>query len=90
MSDKTAPVSTVPPNKRYYSVTIPMAGHLVVEVEATTEDEAIALAIDEATIDHLDRWEIVEQFIQGNVCYCPRPWEVTAEDVGPADDEANP
>ncbi len=59
-----------------YEVLIPMAGHLVIAVEANSEEEAKDKAYDQATIEHLENWEALECFNQGNVCYCPSPWEV--------------
>lgn len=71
-----------------YLVTIPIAGHLMVEVEATSESEAKDLAFDEATLDqHLGNWEMLDRFNQGNVCYCPSPWAVEVERV---EDEETP
>lgn len=70
-----------------YSVLIPMAGHLVVEVTAENEAEAKEKAFEEATIDHLEEWEALSQFNKGNVCYCPSPWEVEAVKVGDDDPE---
>lgn len=67
---------------REYSVTIPMAGHLIVSVIAENEEEAIEKAFAEATIDNLEDWETMETFTMGNVCYCPRPWDVEATDEG--------
>jgi hypothetical protein len=63
-----------------WGVTVPMAGHLYVEVEAATEEEAIEKAFDEATLDDLESWEAVRQFNKGNVCYCPHPWETEAQE----------
>lgn len=67
-----------------YTVTIPIAGHLIISVEAESASAAVEKAMDEATIEHLDSWEQLEQFHQGNVCYCPRPWELTVvnDDTG--------
>lgn len=71
-------------SKRIFSVTIPIAGHAIVEVEATTEEEAIEAAFDQVELKDIDRWEALHRFSQGNVLYCPSPWEVEAEDVGEA------
>ena len=67
-----------------YTVTIPIAGHAVVKVEADSRAEAIEAAIENVTIDDIDGWEAIEQFHQGNVCYCPHPWEAEVEGL---DDE---
>lgn len=63
------------------TVTIPMAGHLVIEVEAENAEAAVeaALVSDQLTIDKLENWEALKQFNTGNVCYCPQPWEASAE-----------
>ena len=64
-----------------YTVTIPIAGHAVIEVEADNAEEAIerALNSDKLTIDSIESWEALEQFNRGNVCYCPSPWQAAAE-----------
>lgn len=72
-------------SNRTFRVTIPIAGHAVVEVEAATEEQAIEAAFDKVTIADVDGWEALERFNQGNVCYCPSPWEAEAEDLGAAD-----
>lgn len=64
-----------------YIVTIPIAGHLRFEVEAEDEESAIEKASD---MDHEKaelEWEQLSRFNQGNVCYCPSPWEITAEEI---------
>lgn len=61
-----------------YEVTIPIAGHAFLTVEAESEEEAISMAIDEATIDNVEEWTTLRQFHSGNVCYCPQPWEAEA------------
>jgi hypothetical protein len=63
-----------------WGVTLPVAGHLYVEVEALSEEEAIEKAFNEATLDDLESWEAIRQFQQGNVSYCPRPWEAEAQE----------
>lgn len=63
-----------------WGVTLPIAGHLYLEIEATSDDEAIEKAFDTATLDDLESWEAIRQFQQGNVSYCPRPWEAEAQE----------
>jgi hypothetical protein len=70
-----------------WSVTLPVAGHAYVTVEAETEEEAIEKAFNNVTIDNLESWEAVERFNQGNVCYCPHPWEAEAIDEGEVEPE---
>jgi hypothetical protein len=77
----------MPDPKHVYSVTVPFAGHMVIEVEAESEEAAIEKAIEEVTSEHIEGWEPLEHFNQGNVCYCPQPWEAEAVDCGPAEDE---
>lgn len=66
--------------KKTYTVTLPIAGHLVIEVEAENAEAAIqaALVSDQLTSDNIETWEALEQFHQGNVCYCPSPWKAEA------------
>ena len=65
-----------------YSVTIPIAGHAIVEVEADDEEAAIEKALEEVTLNNVDEWEALREFNRGNVCYCPQPWEIEAQDLG--------
>lgn len=70
-----------------WSVTVPIAGHAFLEVEADTEEDAISKAIEETGLQHIGEWEALEWFNRGNVCYCPQPWEAEAEclDEEPSD-----
>lgn len=70
---------------RVFSITIPIAGHAFMEVEAENEAAAIEKALETVTMDNIDMWEPLEQFNQGNVCYCPQPWNVVAKDEGPVE-----
>ena len=76
-----------------YSVMIPMAGHLSLTVEAESKDDAKGKAFDVAgkALDKMltdddesgaefQNIELLDQFNQGNVCYCPSPWEVEVEE----------
>ena len=49
---------------------------------------AISKAMEEVTLKDIESWEAVEQYIQGNVRYCPHPWEAEAEDVSGDEEEA--
>ncbi len=62
-----------------YEVTVPFAGHMICTVEAETEEEAIEKAIDRCTLSDVESWEAVQQFNEGNICYCPHPWEAEAQ-----------
>lgn len=68
-----------------WSVTLPIAGHAFLEVQAETEAAAIEAAMEAVTLSDIEEWEALHQFNKGNVCYCPQPWEPEAEDLG--DDE---
>lgn len=76
-------------SKRIFSVTIPIAGHVTVDVEADDEKSAIekAWGMNLGDSDCIE-WEAVEKFNSGNVCHCPSPWQVEVEDMGPAEEEA--
>ena len=64
-----------------YDVCIPIAGHALVTVEANNEEEAKKKAFEEEiSINDIESWETLKKFNQGNVCYCPSPWEVEAEE----------
>jgi hypothetical protein len=71
-----------------WEVTIPIAGHAYVTVEAESEDKAIEKALDEASLKDVEGWEALERFNQGNVCYCPQPWEAEATLAFSEDEEA--
>lgn len=62
-----------------FHVLIPIAGHASLTVEADNEKDAIDAAMDKATKKHIKEWEVLRMFNQGNVCYCPSPWEAEAE-----------
>ena len=64
-----------------YEVTMPIAGHVRFEVEAESQEEAIEKAHEMESEDGDVSWDFLEQFHQGSVCYCPRPWKVTAEEL---------
>ena len=70
-----------------YSVTVPIAGHAFIEIEADSEEEAIELAINEVTLENIEEWTSLAQFNRGNVCYCPSPWEAEAECIDDGDGE---
>ncbi len=67
--------------EREYEVTLPMAGHLFLSVMAASKEDAIEKAMQEVSINDLGEWEPMVRFNQGNVCYCPHPWEAHAEPV---------
>jgi hypothetical protein len=65
-----------------YGVTIPVAGHAYVTVEAESEQEAIDLAMyGDVTKEDIEDWDCLRAFNRGNVCSCPHPWEVEAEEL---------
>ena len=64
-----------------YRVAIPIAGHAFVEVEAENKEQACEKAmLSEESFDDIE-WEALDKFNQGNVCYCPGPWEIEAEEI---------
>lgn len=73
------------PKKRLWAVTLPIAGHAYLEVEADDEKSAIEKACEVVTIDDIESWEALEQFTEGNVCHCPSPWKAEAVDETPDD-----
>ena len=65
-----------------YGVKIPIACHAYVEVEAENEEEAVTKAMQsDFGLNDVEEWEALERFNQGNVCYCPLPWEVEAQEM---------
>jgi len=65
--------------KKSYDVLIPIAGHVFLTVEAESEEEAIELGMERASLEDIEEWTTLERFSEGNVCYCPSPWEAEAE-----------
>jgi hypothetical protein len=66
----------------YFEVTIPIAGHVRLTVQAKDEQAAIAKAFEDCSGPDQDvTWEALTTFNQGNVCYCPSPWEAEAVKV---------
>jgi acyl-CoA reductase-like NAD-dependent aldehyde dehydrogenase len=63
-----------------YNVTLPIAGHVYVTVEADSEEEAIERALETAADSKELEWETLRHFNRGNVCYCPTPWDAAAEE----------
>lgn len=64
-----------------YNVIVPIAGHIYVQVEASSEEEAIQKGMDEALTSQDIQYEIMEGgFVKGDVCYCPKPWKPMAEE----------
>lgn len=63
-----------------YSVTIPIAGHAFLTVEADSEEQAIEKAFEVVSLNDVEEWEALRKFNSGNVCHCPGPWEVDAQE----------
>lgn len=63
-----------------YSVRIPIAGNILVYVEAKDIKEAIEKAFAAASLEDIENWEALTSFNSGNVCHCPTPWEVVVEE----------
>lgn len=64
-----------------YTVSVPIAGHVTFKVNATSTVEAIAMAGVMETFEGDVSYEMLDRFTTGNVCHCPRPWEITAEEA---------
>jgi hypothetical protein len=62
----------------YYDVCLPIAGHAYLEVQANSEEEAIQSAFEIVELKHIKDWDPLEQFVIGNCCRCPSPWEAEA------------
>ena len=66
-----------------YNITLPITGIIYKTVEAESEEKAIALAIDESTIDDIEEWEIHLKIVSGNVFYgIQNEMEIEVEDDG--------
>lgn len=61
-----------------WNVTLPIAGHAFLTVDADSEESAIKEALEKCSFEHIDTWEAMERFNRGNICYCPSPWEAEA------------
>ena len=73
-------------SKRSYQVTLPIAGHAFLTVEAESEERALEIAFEQVMKDDIQEWEALEAFHEGNICYCPHPWEAEVEDEGEVED----
>lgn len=60
-----------------YSVTLPVSGTAVVEVEADSEEDAIDKALDSVTNKDLETWEALRRIVMGNV-FCGQQNEAEA------------
>lgn len=54
-----------------YGVTLPIAGHAWLEVDAESEEAAIEAAHKEVTASDIESWETLDKVVEGNVCYAP-------------------
>jgi hypothetical protein len=71
-----------------YSVKLPFAGYLSVEVEADSEEDAVSKAMNDASLDDVEEWETFTHIVQGNVLYAPiNTPEVELIDDGEDEDE---
>lgn len=68
-----------------WAVTIPMAGHAYLEVEAETEEDAFEQAMLNVSLDHVEGIEALMRVNSGNVCHFPSPWDAEARLI--SDDE---
>jgi hypothetical protein len=67
---------------KQYEVTIPIAGHVTVTIEAASVDDAIRKGFDSVANDSAQvSWDTLRRFHQGAVCYCPKPWCAEAYEV---------
>lgn len=64
-----------------YQVTIPIAGHAIVNIRAANKKKAINNALDSIDEYTAVEWDTLEQFNKGDVCYCPLPWEIKVDDI---------
>lgn len=64
-----------------YKVTVPIAGHAIIEVRAENKEAAIDNALKNVQEEHIADWEALPRLHEGRVCYCPYPWEAEAEVV---------
>lgn len=71
-----------------YSVSIPITGYVIVEIDAESEEAAIEAALDtEITSDLIEEWETHRQVTRGNVCSAILN-SAEAEEIGEAEGEA--
>ena len=68
-----------------YEVKIPIAGHIVYRLKASSENEAKEKALEfaeECSVDDISEFVPLEKFSDGRVCYCPTPWKITTKELG--------
>lgn len=54
-----------------YEVTLPIAGIAYITVQAESEEDAIAKAMEEVSRDDIEEWEAFERIVSGNVLHAP-------------------
>lgn len=62
-----------------YSVTLPICGHIIMEVEAEDKEKALRAAEDMATTADIEEWSF-HYGCEGNVCSFPNPWAPEVEE----------
>ena len=65
-----------------YLVTLPVGGHIHVEVEAESANAAIeaAMLMDFRNSD-IEEWDVLEKVSRGNVLYFPQPSSADARKI---------
>ena len=62
-----------------YRVTVPIGGHARLVVEAASEEEAIAKAMEQVYEEHIAEWDVIETVNEGYICHFPPPWTTEVE-----------
>jgi hypothetical protein len=52
-------------------VEVPIVCKVTVEIQADSDEQAIALAVDNASIDDVDEWQALQELSQGNINLAP-------------------
>jgi len=64
-----------------YGVTIPISGHVYIEVSAENEKAAIDNAMELVGNEDVEEWSAHRKLVDGNVIYADAPWEASAENL---------
>ena len=59
---------------KYYDVSLPITGVIIVTVEADSEDEAVQKAFesDQLVLDNIESWSPHEKIVEGNIFHGER------------------
>lgn len=55
--------------RKVWAVEVPITGKAYLEIQATSEEEAIAAAVERVVYEDISEWEALRHVVRGNVFY---------------------